>query len=410
MGFLEQFIPPASKDAFAHKVMAALKKRKVKGPFVYDRGEFSLTAKGSGNVLYLGNAYAEYCAAPFAKRAKVIRLYAEMGSGGSNTLPGALRAEATRAKLLPRVRERFYGESLALTFKLKGLPAPEIPSLALNDDLVVNLIYDSPQSVSMVDAKTLSTWGMGFAEAMELARGNLWKISNENFAEIVPGLFMGVWKDSHAASRMFLHDLIWQLKVKGRHVVMVPNRDTLLVAGDEDGEALLRMAGLVQKAIEEPRFMTGSAFRLNETRWELFLPETDSVAYAALKAMHTQSLGQIYAGQKHFLEAVAAKAGMTNPAFVSTFSGMASQEGLVTSYAIWPQGAEGLLPDAEKYGMAGQAEGKPVLHGFVDAAAARAAWGELFEKTELYPVRWKVKGFPTAEQIAALGPTVTPGG
>ena len=49
------------------------------------------------------------------------------------------------------------------------------------------------------------------------------------------------------------------------------------------------------------------------------------------------------------------------------------------------------------------------MHGFLRFERAREAWGELLEKTDLYPARWRTKGFPSAEQIAEAGMVEKPG-
>jgi hypothetical protein len=60
---------------------------------------------------------------------------------------------------------------------------------------------------------------------------------------------------------LFLHDLVWQLDVKGRHVAMVPDRNVRLVTGSEDHEGLRRIAAEAKHILEHsPRPMTGLAF------------------------------------------------------------------------------------------------------------------------------------------------------
>ena len=79
-------------------------------------------------------------------------------------------------------------------------------------------------AVMSVSFDQLSDWGVTLDEALAIARENLWKMSNEPFSEVAPGVYFAEWGDAFDAARMFLHDLIWQLKVSGDHVVVIPAR------------------------------------------------------------------------------------------------------------------------------------------------------------------------------------------
>ncbi|MDQ3440436.1 MAG: hypothetical protein M3478_08825, partial [Planctomycetota bacterium] len=245
MSLADWLLPRSSPDGFARRMIATLRRRGHAGEITYDPETFRLTFDG-GN-LNLANAYNDYRAAPRGQRAQVFEAYASLASETKEDV-GTL--DEARPHLLPKVRERFYHEALALNLQLGGPSPDSIPTRVVADELTVELVYDRPHSVSTISEKQLSEWGIAFDEALTVARDNLWRISNEDFERVLPGLHVSRWHDTHDASRLFLHGLVWQLPVNGQHVAMVPNRNVLMVAGSDDPAALVAMAELALTVLE----------------------------------------------------------------------------------------------------------------------------------------------------------------
>jgi hypothetical protein len=112
--------------------------------------------------------------------------------------------------------------------------------------------------------------------------------------------------------------------------------------------------------------------------------------------LQLQSLGQDYAIQKDLLDGLHKKTGQD--IWVASYSALQENEtGKSHSYCVWTQGTDPLLPRAEEVYflvVQGEREGQVV---------ARASWdrvqqvvGHLLEPQGIYPVRYRVKGFPTA--------------
>ena len=69
------------------------------------------------------------------------------------------------------------------------------------------------------------------------------------------------------------------------------------------------------------------------------------------------------------------------------------------NYCVWTAGAVSLLPRTER-----------VIFGGEGLEAVMAPWekvaaviGDLMTPTDMYPERFRVETFPTAEQLAAMG-------
>src|SRR5258708_6433673 len=76
------------------------------------------------------------------------------------------------------------------------------------DGLTIELVLDYPDSVAILGAEQLEKWNVSFDDALAVARENLWRLSNKDFAHVPDGPYVSTWHDSHDASRLFLHDLL----------------------------------------------------------------------------------------------------------------------------------------------------------------------------------------------------------
>jgi len=410
MSLLKKILPPASRDAFARLVLRRIVKQnpELAAKAKYNPSSFAIATGKDDTTIYLSNAYAEYLDAPVFQRNRVIAFYATLNTQAQQAIPSDF--EAAKGSLLPRVRERAYLAFMPLQFKLKNIKVPQAAHRLLSEHLTVEIVHDTPQSMSSIPPSQLTDWGISFEDALQVARDNLWKISNDKWLQPQPGLHVAPWEDFHSASRLFLHDLIWQLPVKGNHVAMIPNRNILLVTGDQDTAGLLKMAELVNTAMQEPRFMTGTAFRLNNSAWEHFLPPENSPAHKPLRILHLQSLAQMYAEQKELLEEIFKKetleahlGGAESPdhAFIGTFSVADNGESLST-FAAWTQGIEILLPQTDRIAFVAEVKGEQKSLGFADGPTVRKQLADLLEPTDYYPPRFRTKGFPTSGQLKSL--------
>jgi hypothetical protein len=129
-----------------------------------------------------------------------------------------------------------------------------------------------PNSMSQIQGHHLTTWGVGFEEAMRVALDNLRQISGPDLEPIAPGVWRSPWRDNYDASRLLLTDLIESHGVEGDPVLMVPNRDTLLLTGSDDVAGLAVMAAAAGEATEHPRPIHAIPVRLEFGSWSPFLP------------------------------------------------------------------------------------------------------------------------------------------
>jgi hypothetical protein len=373
----------------------------------YDAESFSVAIRGddgSDHRLFLGNAYDAYLAASRWEKGNVLRHFASLPRATEDV--DELTWEAVRPKLLPRVRERFYHEVIALQTQLGRFPGDgrdHIPTRPITEHFTLEICCDEPQAIRTISAKGLEDWKTSFDAALAIAKENLWHRSNEEFTVVQPGLYVSPWQDSHDASRLFLHELIWQLKVKGDHVVVAPNRDLLLVTGSDDVEGLTQMGALADAALQEARPMSGIALRLVSNRWEPYLPPIDCPAYWPMKKAAMRGIAIVYDEQAELLNKLHEKT--NQDIFVASYTVMqlAADESWY-SWGVWVEEVtHALLPEVDRVHFGStDSKGRKQNLGWAQWDKVREVCGELMEPTDLYPPRYRIREFPSADQLARL--------
>ena len=385
-------LAPPSKDKFAQIVSDALHQLGIGDDTEYDREDFKLTI-GESVTFWLDIAYRDYCAAPRRERKSIIDRYLKSFVGGSiDDIPDEY--DDARANVLPRLRDRLTYELLALQ---DGAQKPDMTSLG--DSFGIELVYDFPFTIASLPGDKIEKWGVGRETVLEDARTNLWKMSNEDFKQPQPGLFVSPWQDNYDATRIVLHDLIWQLRVNGDHIAMAPHRDLLIVTGSNDDDGLQKMCSLAHEALEDSRALTGFALRLNDGRWEMFRPAGAGTGRKAIRNLNTRSMASAYAQQKEPLQKALERDG--TDIFVATAMLVENNEtGELETIATWTKGEDTLLPESNRIAFIDpdkMDEGHMAEWGDVVEAV-----GDLMERSIHWPPRYRVRRFPTDVQLASF--------
>lgn len=396
-GWLSRLTRP-SRDRFARIAARALRATGAPEPIVRLDDAFALrVGDESGPRFFLDNAYQDYCLASLRQRRAVLAGYFDFQAVAAQ-MPA--RYEDARTNLLPKLRERFFRECLDLSARIEGGTPLRNPSRPLTDEFVVELVWDQPLTVAVVNEATLSSWGVSFEQALDDARNNLWALSKGRFEVLRPGLYVSAWQDTHDASRVFLHDLVWHLEVAGDHVAFAPNRNRLIVTGSDDAAGLMAAAALAQADLQEPRPMSGVPLRLCGKEWQAFEPPPGHEAYRAVHDVVLFSRAQHYAEQKALLDRLDQKLGAD--VFHASCTLMAAPHGRYT-YAVWSRDVLTTLPRTDRIAFveAGP-DGKPRSLGMAEWERVREVMGDAMKPLEHHPPRWKVDTFPTEAQQRAL--------
>ena len=377
---------PLSKSDFANLLMDRIHQAGEKGNIVYEPEEFRLRGEDKGFMMLLTNAYQEYCAAPLADRGRVIRHYVRNWFGTAKEMPEDFND--VKPDLLPVVRSRAY-------FELNGL---DWPHEVLGEHFGIGLVYDLPESMRSISQGSLDAWGVTFYEALEAAMENLLSMEAKFIGpESGEGAYLSATGDNYDASRLLIKDAIRRFQVKGDPIAMIPNRENLIVVGSEDVEGLAGMAELAAKAINEPRAISGIALRLNGEDWVPWLPDVLHPSYKEFHRLQIQTFAQDYAQQKEMLDKLHEKNG--EKVFVANFSAIKRADGKLFSYATWTVTENSLLPKTDTL-VLGRIGSEPQM---VEWEKAVGIAGDLMEPLDIYPPRYRVRGFPSEEQLKAMG-------
>jgi uncharacterized protein YtpQ (UPF0354 family) len=339
--------------------------------------------------------YGEFCSAPRDQRALVVRNTVRNWFIAEQDIPEDY--EDARHDVLPTVRTRSYIEFTLLQMSGEGSAALSWPHQVLAEHLAIGLVYDLPQAMRTISQDDLDVWQTTFYEALEAARDNLAQMPGQLFVGLAERVYMSATGDNYDASRMILLDPIRQLEVRGECVAMVPNRDTLLIAGSEDPAGLALMANLAQEALKKPRPMTSLAFRLDGDQWSPWLPEPDSELFARFKLLEVQSMALEYNEQKELLTAQYHK--RNEAVFVATFNGVQNDKTQwASSYCVWTAGVPTLLPRTDSIALV-RPQAAPVI---VPWEVAANELPHLLTPLDMYPARFRVDDFPSADELQRL--------
>lgn len=412
MGWLDYLTGPPGRDKFAGIVMAELRKRDGQTPLRYDAEQF-LIDRSSEGFINLSNLYQEYCQAPRGERAGVLDRFIR-GCVGTTAFELPAEFDDVHPDLLPVVRSRFYLESVALQSKARGGEEFAVPQQIIGDHLSLSLVYDLPQAMRSIGQDDLDRWNVTFYEAVEAARRNLEQVGNVAFASLQndggDGVYISATGDNYDASRLILTDLVRKFSVRGDVIAMVPNRDTLVVTGSDDDGGLAVMTKVAEDSFEKPRPISTVALRLVGDDWESWLPPRESPHFAKFHELRLRTVGVEYNDQKELLDQIHETTG--EDVFVASFSAVQHKDsGKISSYSVWAEGVLSLLPETDDVMLV---RGNPKADDIEVAASGsfehvRQVVGSLMQPTGMYPERYRVLEFPTAQQLAAIGKRGGPG-
>jgi len=380
-----------SKDKFARLFLKELKRAVPLRTYRYDAAQFCLQAEGDEGTVFLPNMYDEYCASPRLRRAEMLRRACRGIAEGMTDLPAHIvNAED---KIVVRLRERWFYHAVPLQVPDNEI-VKQIARKRLTDHLCIEVAYDTPDAIASVTTEHLTGWKISVDEAIEIGLKNLRKGTLKWMTEIAPGLYGSDWDDDYDAARLLLADKVKELGVKGEHVALAPNRATLVVTGADDVDGLKGLIEAANMAVDRPRLMTMIPLVLRNGQWHEFLPDTSHPLHNEIKLLWAQWDTGEYGEQTELLQA---KFG--DDIFVASYTAMKKDAGEVFSYATLSEGLDTLLPRTEEIAFVDKDE---KFLGAVPWEKMLEICGDIFEETEYYPPRYRVRQWPTDGQIRAL--------
>jgi hypothetical protein len=405
MSWLDPFRGNLSEEDFAVLLIERLQRAGDVRRARFDAGHFRIYFEQPGRdagYANLRNLYEEYLTHPWRDRERFFQFATRSLLASHKPLPDEF-ADA-HSDLFLSVRSRSYFSLMELSTWVESNSTFSCLYQPLAEDLGISLVYDLPEVMVMLQASHLEAWGVTFYEAFERGLANLAEI-DATFTTVDDRTYVSATGDHYDISRMLLPELIRELDVLGDPVVLLPNRDRLLVTGSDDRQGLETASLLAQQLVKQPRSLTGLAFRLCSDEWSCWLPDEDHPAYARLKALGLLSRQQDYLEQRPLLQRWLAKRqpGVSVAEFRLHGAGAKQPP---TSFCVWREGESLLLPEADRvcFLRHDQTLDHPLVEGInVGWDRVQDVLGPmLVEEASIYPTRYRVHRFPTAAQLTQL--------
>lgn len=404
MGFLD-FFRGSKEERFARRFMQEIRRRGESRPLHFDAEQFAVRVgddpAAPEQICYLQNAFIECERTDSGPRAEIIGRYA--ANANRSEVPEDY--SQARARLRVVLKDRTYPESQALRNRAefpdrKSRADNPLAYVPVAPDLIACLVDDDVSSIQFITHDLLARWGVSLERAFADARARM----RETLAWAptqVGSLFLSEAGDTYDAARLLFEDEIRRLPLRGRPVALVPDRETLLIAGSEDLEALEHMAQTALECLKErDRPVSGRPVVLGDDGWGPFSPP----ASIALPFDNLVRLfdAQYYAEQKETLDALNEHTG--EDIFVASSRLREREEsGRFVSWTTWSRGVVALLPEVDEVGFydADSQEAR-----MADWSAVRRVLGQRMQATEHCPARWRVDSFPSRDELMAMGARV----
>jgi len=294
--------------------------------------------------------------------------------------------------LVPKVRPRFEYEACALR---SGRPAPAFRPLA--GSFAQSLVVDLPDQELDVGSAELAAWNVDFDRLLQKARSNLLaRGGEEGFRQLGPGRYRSTWQDNLDGSRVLLPGILQRLELAGDPVVLLPDRDTLLVVGSDDPQGLAWALECAQEFLDEaPRSLNGCPLRLRNYRWEPFRARAEHPASPLLGRLEKRRLRDEYSHQKRLLDQ---RHGAQGKAInVTPFHLQKSPAGQVASVTIWSESeGEAWLAKADRVDLGG------ADHAEVPWETVQTRLAPYLEPVGLFPERYRFSGPSRPELLERL--------
>jgi hypothetical protein len=358
----------------------------------------NVTRAGQQGSVFLGNLFADTRELPPQERARVLqRFLGQLWQEG----PDRYTWEEARALLLPVLRVSTFGMPQGLASE----PDPELVgrrSLPFFREL---LVLDLPEASMFVQRRHLAEWGVGEDEAFAAAHANLTALPDEG-VELYDSTPSPIWtvdtQDTYETSRLlrpgFLASFVG--KVEGRPIAILPERSTLLIAGDAHPDTVARLCESAEREHEAAsRRLSPALYTVDaEGRVVPYLrPGNDALASRVRLAHVRFAMGE-YTAQKEALDKAHEARG--EDVFVANLSALArKKDERPITWCVWAHEVDALLPRADVVAVSPE----PKTFFMVPwAQVERLAPGCLTPEPSLWPPRFRTTAWPSPEVLERL--------
>jgi uncharacterized protein YtpQ (UPF0354 family) len=392
-----------SPEQFAQAVIAALQAQGMKGEIEYVRSEFELRID-SGDPrtslrMNLGNAYHEYQNAPQGSQQTVIAKYVYINL---KIVKDGVQLPCDYATAKPRLGLSVWSAAtldlLRCTAELDDYDPNAVRYVhrPLTDGLYVALAYDGGEYLRHLLERDVQKLSETPEVAMRDATANL--LRKCALIDQIGSVFCFQTGDSYDSARIVLVEKLRQLPVNGHPVALVPDRDSLIIAGSADVDGLAQMAEMGLECFQtRSRLISGRPVILQEGRWIRFTPpEQVGEKFAQLSNSYDRLF---YLQQTDVLRRLSEKRG-DSAMVANVISIPVGSSNEFTTAATWVRGIPSLLPKVEMIAFMDALTGRPAIAAWDDVMRVVS---HLMQPTRDIPPRYRVESYPTTAEMEAMG-------
>lgn len=304
------------------------------------------TRDGRQGTVFLDNLYADTREVPPEARPHIIqRFLASLRHEGPDSHPW----EDARQRLLPVLRAATFGLSqLAQLEEDRELVGRH--TLPFLREL---LVVDLPESAMFVQRRHLQEWGVDEAEAFAAAHENLAGLSLDG-VELYDREPSPIWSidsgDTYETSRVLRPGFLASFagRVEGRPIAILPERSSVLIAGDANPATVARLCESGEREYEAAtRRLTPALYTVDDAgRVVPYLRPGDDALAQRVRLSHVRLALSEYASQKEALDKLHEDKGLD--IFVATLSAVArKKDGRPITWCVWSQDVDALLPRSD---------------------------------------------------------------
>ena len=397
MGFFSKLFGPPARELFARSVVDALRQDGISDPIAFDESAFALRIGDgiSSRVLHLEGLLGRLQREQIQDRDEILRAFIRRYRESS--APKSFRDAQQR--LLPHLRGRADFSFSNLMARADGLQRDDRPFRLLTEEIGIGLMLDDAEMMRGVDQEQLASWGVAEDEAMRVALDNLRARTDPQFQQQQAGLWVSAWRDGYDATRILLPDVVSDLAVRGRPVIVLPHANLLVVTGDGDPAGLVAMAGLAASAFEQAQPISVTPLVREGDAWQPLQLDDAHPAASAMSLLRLRLEVLRYDRQQELLAAEAIREG--DEILIAPFIGTRDrQTGAYFSHCAWREDFRQSLPRTDRVGFVSDDRGP---RGFADWVDVLRVMGPAIKPTNDYPPRYAVETFPTEAQMRDMG-------
>lgn len=279
-----------------------------------------------------------------------------------------------------------------------------IPYLNILNYFAAVVVFPTKEGEVIVDNDVLKmwnvnmdlVWGQSIENLDKASTGSLSLEQNENSKTYCTN-----WNDGIDASRVLLIGMLAELPVFGHPVVFLPDANSMFITGTEDNQGLEIGIAAIEKAQKtsmtalppEPIAIIDGVYAAVNILW-------DHPLYTRFKSLKVGYDSRVYAEQKEIMDTH--HSGQLEDCYVAKFSKEFDENGDVYSYTVVSSDSELIVPQADHIVFLSE-QGDDTQTTICPWEKAIETIGDQFEDLQVVPARYRIRKFPSPEQLEQLG-------